>query len=204
MRDFGEPHNINVRCAFQRCKDSAFSSVHLFDFADSIVPAIVWLVAAMFSLLAVTTNAVVWLPLAASAVFFYWAWSSFWRARRYLRIYPEGMLLSAVEFQLGGEYYRCMRERCTRVPFTEVAGIDLRGTDMLVRRRDGLAPLVLIEGLSIKKRHQFHHLFDVQQRRGLIPETIGFNEPRASSLSEVARIVFSGVVIFWILHTLGR
>jgi hypothetical protein len=203
MSDFGKPYDkVFSPATAQQCRESSFSSRCLFDFGDSFVPAFIWLAAAMFSLVAVLVKVPAWLPLIASLLFLYWAWSSFWRARRHLRIYPEGMLLSTMELRFGNERFPSIHQACTSVPFAEVAQIDLRGAGLRVLRQGNLSPLVLIKGLSSKRRHQFHHLFDVQQRRGVIPASITLREPRVSSLSEMAKIVFSGIVIFWILHGL--
>lgn len=173
---------------------------HLFQFGDSYTSAFVWLAVALLSFVAMLASDAVWLPLVASLLFAYWAWSAFWRARRQLRVYRNGMLLSTAVLDPSAPQW--IREHYIEIPFGDTTHIDLRGSGLRVERRGNMAPVMLIEGLSSRKKHQFLHLFDLQQRRGAVPRSISFSEPRISSAMEITKILFAGVMVLWVLQAL--
>lgn len=180
-------------------RESASSADHLFDFSESPLAALAWLGAALFSTIAMLAGSPLWLPLLVALVFLYWAWLAFDRSGQRLRVYTDRMELAPVRVRFGGRLADGQR---LQVPFAEVIGIDLRGPGIRVERCGELPSVTLLEGLSSKKKHQFHHLFELQQRQGLIPASIGFQDPGVVSPPELLRIAFSGVMILWLLQAL--
>lgn len=178
------------------------SAPYLFDFGESRIPVLGWLTAALGSLVALLTGAAVWLPLLAVVLFLYWAWLALQRARRQLRVYPDRIQVRAAEIRRGGLVWLAAED--AQVFLAEVSAIDLRGSGLQLRRQDGRPGVVLLEGLGSKKKHQFHHLFDVQQRRGAIPDRIGFQGPGIASLPELGKIIFASTMTLWLLLALTR
>ena len=201
MSEFGKPYEAGLSRKVEREKEPLFASACLFGFGESLIRPLIWLLAALLSFVAILgAGGPIWLPLSASLVFLYWAWSALRRARYDLKVYPEGLVLSTAD--IGGGQDQLSRRTHRMVSFADVVGIDLRSAGVKIIRRGDSPTLVLIPGLGTKKRHQFHHRFDVQQRRGQIPASITLEEPPLASLSEVFKIIFSAVVLFWILRTL--
>lgn len=204
MHDDGNAYVDNVRSDPARrwyYRQPNFSGASLFDFGESLFPAAAWLAAAAFSLVAMLAGSTLWVPLLAMVVFSYWACRALQRARQHLWVYPDRLQLSMAEIRFGGRCY--LQGDLTDIPVADISGINLRGPGLRIERRGKLDDITLLEGLSSKKKHQFHHLFDVQQRQGTLPAEIAFQAPQVASLPELARIVFSGAVILWLLHTLA-
>lgn len=193
----GQHTEVNER--EKKCSPRVHSN-YLFEFGDSYSSAFIWFAIGLFSVVAMLAGNTVWLSLVAALLFGYWGWSAFWRARRQLRISRDGMLLSTAEFDTDAPLW--VREQSVEIPFAEVSHIDLRGSGIRVERRGNKSPVVFIEGLSSRKKHQFLHLFDLQQRQGAIPPSISIDEPRISSIGEIAKILFAGVMVLWLLYAL--
>lgn len=187
--------DLGSRECSQSGLESVSSTAYLFDFGESRIPVLGWLTAALGSLLALLAGTAVWLPLLAFVLFLYWAWLALQRARQRLRIYPDR--IQVLEIHPGGRLWFATED--TQVFLAEVGAIDLRGSGLQFRRQDGRPGVVLLEGLSSKKKHQFHHLFDVQQRKGAIPDRIGFQEPGISSVPELSKIIFASAMTLWLL-----